>query len=135
MSSDQRLLFGGGENYSSGFPRDIRAFVRPHLERVYPQLAGIRLDYGWGGAVAITWKRLPHFGRLAPNVFFAQGYSGQGVALANLAGKLIAEALAGTAERFDIMASLPVPAFPGGVWLRYPALILGMLYYALLDRL
>ena len=135
MSSDHRLLFGGGENYSPNFPRDIRAFVRPHLEKIYPQLAGIRLDYGWGGTLAVTLKRLPHFGRLAPNVFFAQGYSGQGVALANLAGKLIAEALAGSAERFDVMASLPTPAFPGGVWLRYPALVLGMLYYALLDRL
>lgn len=135
MSSDQRLLFGGGENYSPRFPRDIRAFVRPHVEKVYPQLAGIRLDYGWGGTLSVTLKRLPHFGRLAPNVFFAQGYSGQGVALANLAGRLIAEALAGTAERFDVMASLPTPAFPGGVWLRYPALVLGMLYYALLDRL
>lgn len=135
MSSDQRLLFGGGENYSPNFPRDIRAFVRPYLERVYPQLAGIRLDYGWGGALSITLKRLPHLGRLAPNVFFAQGYSGQGVALANLAGKLIAEALGGSAERFDVMAGLPTPPFPGGVWLRYPALVLGMLYYALLDRL
>jgi gamma-glutamylputrescine oxidase len=135
MSSDYRLLFGGGENYSPRFPADIRAFVRPYLEKVYPQLAGIRLDYGWGGTLAVTLKRLPHFGRLAPNVFFAQGYSGQGVALANLAGKLIADALAGTAEQFDIMASLPTPAFPGGVWLRHPALVLGMLYYALLDRL
>ena len=135
LSSDQRLLFGGGENYSPRFPRDIRAFVRPYLEKVYPQLTGIRLDYGWGGTLAVTLKRLPHFGRLAPNVFFAQGYSGQGVALANLAGRLIAEALAGSAERFDVMASLPTPSFPGGVWLRYPALVLGMLYYALLDRL
>lgn len=135
LTPDHRLLFGGGENYSPRFPRDIRAFVRPHLERVYPQLAGVRLDYGWGGAVGITMKRLPHFGRLPPNVFFAHGYSGQGVALANLAGRLIAEAVAGTAERFDVMASLPAPRFPGGVLLRYPALVLGMLWYALLDRL
>lgn len=135
MTADQRLLFGGGENYSPRFPADISAFVRPHLEKVYPQLRGVRLDHAWGGTLAVTMKRLPHFGRLAPNVFFAQGYSGQGVALANLAGKLIAEAVAGTAERFDVMASIPAPAFPGGVWLRYPALVLGMLWYAMLDRL
>jgi gamma-glutamylputrescine oxidase len=135
MTSDHRLLFGGGENYSPRFPADIPAFVRPHLEKVYPQLRGVRLDHAWGGTLAVTMKRLPHFGRLTPNVFFAQGYSGQGVALANLAGKLIAEAVAGTAERFDVMASLPTPAFPGGVWLRYPALVLGMFWYAMLDRL
>jgi gamma-glutamylputrescine oxidase len=135
LSPDHRLLFGGGENYSSRFPDDIRAFVRPFLLKVYPQLAGVLLEYGWGGALAVTWKRLPHFGRLPPNVFFAQGYSGQGVALAHLAGKLIAEALAGTAERFDIMAALPTPAFPGGVRFRHPLLVLGMLWYALLDRL
>lgn len=135
MSPDHRLLFGGGETYSPRFPADIRAFVRPHLTKVYPQLAGVLLEYGWGGALSVTMNRLPHFGRLPPNVFFAQGYSGQGVALANLAGKLIAEALAGTAERFDVMASLPTPGFPGGVLLRYPALVLGMLWYAMLDRL
>jgi gamma-glutamylputrescine oxidase len=135
LSSDRRLLFGGGENYSPRFPADIRAFVRRHMLKVYPQFAGLRIDYGWGGTLAVTLRRLPHFGRLEPNVFFAQGYSGQGVALAHLAGKLIAEAVAGTAERFDVMAGLPTPRFPGGTLLRHPAAVLGMLYYALLDRL
>lgn len=135
LSADRRLLFGGGENYSPKYPSDIRRFVRRFMLRVYPKLAGVRIDYGWGGPVAITMKRLPHFGRLEPNVFFAQGYSGQGIALANFAGKLIAEAVSGTAERFDVMAGLPAPAFPGGTLLRYPALVLGMLYYSLLDKL
>lgn len=135
FSADRRLLFGGGESYSSRYPGDIGGFVRKFMLRIYPQLENVKIDFGWGGSVGVTVKRLPHLGRLAPNVFFAQGYSGQGIALANLAGKLIAEAVAGSAERFDIMAGLPSPAFPGGTLLRYPLMVLGMLYYALLDRL
>ena len=135
LSADRRLLFGGGETYSSTFPRDIRRFVRRFLLRVYPQLRGARIDYGWGGTLAITMRRLPDFGRIAPNGFYVQGYSGQGVALGNLAGKLIAEAVSGTAERFDVMASVPKHAFPGGTMLRYPLLVLGMLYYSMLDKL
>ncbi len=103
--------------------------------RVFPQLADKRIDYAWGGQLAITMSRLPHFGRLPGDIFFAQGYSGQGLALATLAGKLIAEAVAGTAERFDLFAQLPQRRFPGGTLLRQPALVLGMLWYALRDRL
>lgn len=135
LSADRRLVFGGGETYSSRFPADIKAFVRRFMLKVYPQLEDVRIDYAWGGTLAVTLKRLPHFGRLAPNVIFAQGFSGQGVALANLAGKLIAETISGIAERFDVMANLPTPSFPGGTLLRHPALVLGMLYYALRDRL
>ncbi len=135
LSADRRLLFGGGEAYSREPPADIAGFVRPHMLRVFPQLAGRRIDYDWGGLLAITMNRLPHFGRLAGDIYFAQGYSGQGLALASLAGKLIAEAVSGTAERFDVFAKLPHRAFPGGTWLRKPALVLGMLWYALRDRL
>jgi gamma-glutamylputrescine oxidase len=102
---------------------------------IFPQLDDVRVDYAWGGTLAITLNRLPHFGRLPPNLFFAQGYCGHGLALATLAGKLIADALAGTAEKFDVMANIPIKAFPGGTLLRWPALVLGMVYYALRDRL
>lgn len=134
-SEDGRLLFGGGENYRSGFPGDIAAFVRPYMLGIFPQLDDVSVDYAWGGTLTVTVNRLPHFGRLEPNLFFAQGYSGHGVALSNFAGKLIAEAIAGTAQRFDVMASLPTHAFPGGTLLRYPGMVLGMLYYSLKDRL
>ena len=135
LSSDRRLLFGGGENYSRRFPPDIKRFVRPYMLKIYPQLADTRIDYGWGGTLAITLKRMPQFGRLEPNLWFAHGYSGQGVGLAALAGQLMAEALSGTVERFDVMAALPTPKFPGGRWLRGPRQMLGMLYYSLRDRL
>jgi gamma-glutamylputrescine oxidase len=135
LSGDRRLLFGGGENYSSRFPADIRGFVRRHMLEIYPQLAGTRLDYGWGGRLAITLHRMPAFGRLPGNVFYALGYSGHGIPTATLAGKLLAEAVAGTAERFDVMAKMPTPKFPGGTLLRWPGLVAGMLYYSLRDRL
>ncbi len=135
LSADKRLLFGGGETYSREPPRDIAGFVRTYMLKVFPQLENARIDYAWGGQLAITMNRLPHLGRLPGDVFFAQGYSGQGVAIATLAGKLIAEALAGSAERFDLFAHIDHRCFPGGTLLRRPALVLGMLWYALRDRL
>lgn len=135
LSADRRLLFGGGETYSRHDPRDIAAFVRPYMLKVFPQLADLRIDYAWGGTLAITLSRLPQIGRLERNLYFAHGFSGQGVALTGLAGKLIAEAIAGQAERFDVFARLQHRNFPGGMWLRRPAQVLGMLYYALRDKL
>ncbi len=135
LSGDNRLIFGGGENYTSRFPSDIKQFVRKYMLKVYPQLVDTRIDYGWGGTLAITLNRMPSFGRLEPNVFYGQGYSGHGVPTATMAGKLLAEAISGTAERFDVMASLPQPMFPGGTLLRWPGLVAGMLYYSLLDKL
>ncbi len=135
LSADKRLLFGGGENYSSKFPRNIAAFVKPVMLKVYPQLKDVRIEYAWGGTLAITVNRLPCFGRIKPNILYAQGFSGQGVAMTTLAGKLVAEAVSGESERFEIMASLPSPKFPGGTLLRYPGLVAGMLYYSFRDKL
>ena len=135
LSEDRRLLFGGGESYGYRFPRDIAAKVRKPMLQVFPQLAGVRITHAWGGTLAITLSRLPHFQRLAGNILSAGGYSGHGVALATLAGRLLAEATRGQAERFDLMARLPTPRFPGGVLLRAPLLALAMSWYALRDRL
>lgn len=134
LSADKRLIFGGGERYSQTPPKDIAAFVRPFMAEVFPQIADATIDYGWGGAVAVTMNRLPHIGRRG-NVFFAHGFSGHGALVTTLAGELIAEAMAGTAERFDVLAGLPSRPFPGGKWLRQPLATLGLLYYAMKDRL
>ncbi|MBM3517392.1 MAG: FAD-binding oxidoreductase [Alphaproteobacteria bacterium] len=134
LSADGRLLFGGRASYANLEPADVMAYMRRRMLRVFPQLTDTPLDYVWGGLIGITMDRMPHLGRLAPNVFFAQGYSGQGVALAPFAGELIAAVIAGTAERFDVLTRLPHAAFPGGP-LRTPALALGMLYYRLRDLL
>jgi len=134
-SPDGRLIFGGGETYSRRPPAALAEFVTRHLLRIYPQLKGTRVDYAWGGTLAITMKRLPFIRRLRPGVYVAAGYSGQGVALAPFAGKVLADAIRGDTARLDRFAALPVPPFPGGKLLRYPALVAGMSWYALRDRL
>ena len=135
LTADHRLLFGGRVNYSDLASFDAPAATRKRMLRVFPQLADAAIDYYWGGYVDITLNRAPHFGRIAPNVYFLQGFSGQGVALAGIAGKLVAEAIDGTAGRFDVFASIPHHAFPGGALLRRPLLVLAMLYYRLKDLL
>lgn len=133
-SDDGRLLFGGGESYGYRFPRDIAALVRKPMLAVYPQLRDARIDYAWGGTLAITMSRLPCFYRPAANMLSASGYSGHGVALATLAGRVMAEAVAGQAGSFDLLAKLPMARFPGGPALRSPLLALAMTWYALRDR-
>lgn len=135
LDAERRLVFGGGETVTYRFPRDIASVVRPHLLSVYPQLEGVELTHAWGGTLAITMNRMPCFARPAPNCLSASGYSGHGVALATLAGRLMAEAVAGQAERFDAMAAVPTRPFPGGAMLRQPLLVAGMAWFGLRDRL
>ena len=134
LSADGRLIFGGGERYSPDPPRDIAGFVRPHMERVFPQLRGAPIAHAWGGLVSVTRTRLPHVGRRG-DILFAHGYSGLGVMLSTLAGKLLVEAITGRADRFDLFAALEPPPFPGGGALRGPLHVLGMLWYAFRDRI
>lgn len=135
MDDQRRLIFGGGETLSYRFPDDIAAMVRPHLLSVYPQLADVALTHAWGGTLAITMNRMPYFDRPAPNCLSACGYSGHGVAMATLAGKLMAKAIAGQAQGFDAMAAVPTHKFPGGTLLRWPMLVAAMSWYGLRDRL
>jgi gamma-glutamylputrescine oxidase len=135
LSADHRMLFGGRVSYSALAPFRAAGATRARMLRVFPQLADVRTEYAWGGYVDITMNRAPHFGRLAPNVYFLQGFSGHGIALAGIAGALVAETIAGTAERFDVFAKIPHHNFPGGSLLRRPALVLAMLYYRLKDLL
>ncbi len=132
---DGRLLFGGGETYGYRFPRDIAGLVRRRMLSVYPGLADVAIDHAWGGTLAITRSRLPVFARPAPGLWSASGYSGHGIALGLYAGEMIGQAIGGTAERFDTMAALPAPAFPGGGRLRAPLLATAMTWFALRDRL
>ena len=134
-SGDGRLVFGGGETYSRREPRDLFGFVRRHMLRIYPKLAPTRIEYAWGGTLAVTLPRLPFIRKVRTGVYVAAGYSGQGVALAPFAGKILADAIRGNPAALDAFAALPVPPFPGGTLLRKPALVAGMLWYALRDRL
>jgi gamma-glutamylputrescine oxidase len=134
LSEDNRLLFGGAETYGYRFPDAVKAVTKPMLV-VYPQLAGTRIDYAWGGTLAITMNRLPCFLRVAPNALSASGYSGYGVAMATMAGKVMAQAVGGQAAGFDLLADLPQQRFPGGAALRWPLLVAAMTWYGLRDRL
>lgn len=134
-SADHRLLFGGRVSYSGLDPFDTAQATRARMLKVFPMLRDARIEYSWGGYVDITLNRAPDFGRLAPEVYYLQGFSGHGIALTGLAGKLVAEAIAGDAGRFDVFARIPHREFPGGQWLRRPALVLAMLYYRLRDLL
>lgn len=134
-SHDHRLLFGGGESYGYRFPRDIAAKVRGPMSVIFPQLKNVKIDYAWGGTLAITMKRLPYLARLAPNVLSASGYSGHGVGTATHAGMLMARAIEGDSDGFDAMAALPATPFPGGPAMRSPLLTLAMTWYSLRDRI
>lgn len=135
LSADRRLLFGGRVSYSALQPPQLAKSMQRRLARIFPQAADLEVEYAWGGYLDITRSRAPDFGRLAPNIFYLQGFSGHGMSLAGLAGKLVAEAVCGTAERFDVFARLPHRDFPGGALLRRPTLVLAMLYYRLKDLL
>ena len=133
-SKDHRMLFGGRASYSGITPPVLGEYMRPRMTAVFPHLKDVKIEYAWGGHIAITSNRIPDCGRLSPTVFYAHGYSGQGVALANIYGKLMAEAVRGTAERFDLLARVKHVAFPGGA-LRTPLLMAAMMYYRIKDAL
>ncbi len=135
LSGDRRLLYGGEVSYDGREPPGLQARMDAKIARLFPALEGIRIDYRWGGDVAITLNRAPDFGRLDSNFFYAQGYSGHGMSLAGLAGQLLADAIAGQAERFDVFAAMPHRDFPGGRWLRTPLLVLATNFYKERDRL
>ncbi len=135
FSEDSRLLFGGSESYGYRFPKDIAAKVQKPMLEIFPQLANTRIDYAWGGTLGITMNRMPDFARLQGHILSASGYSGHGVAMATLGGKMAADAIRGQAEQFDLMAAVPTLTFPGGVGLRLPLLAAAMLWYSLRDRL
>ena len=134
-SFDHRLLFGGRVSYSGLDPSNTARATRARMLKVFPQLADVEIEYSWGGFVDITMSRAPDFGRLAPNVYYLQGFSGHGIALTGMAGKLVAEAIAGQAERFDVFGRLQHRDFPGGRTFRTPALVLAMLWFRLRDLL
>jgi len=134
LSQDRRMLFGGIETYSYTFPRDIAAKVSKPMLQIYPHLKGTRIDYAWGGTLGITRSRMPNVMRIGETILSAGGFSGHGVAMATLSGKIMAEAIAGRRENFDLLRDVPTPAFPGGTLLRFPLLVLAMTWFAMRDK-
>jgi gamma-glutamylputrescine oxidase len=134
-TSDNRLLYGGGIGYGGQDPANLTGIIRPNMVKTFPELANISIDYAWSGNFALTLTRIPHVGRLSDSVYFSHGDSGHGVTTTHLLGKILGEAVAGHAGRFDVWASLPSLPFPGGRALRVPLTALGAWWYGLRDRL
>jgi gamma-glutamylputrescine oxidase len=135
LSADRRLLFGGACNYSGRDPASIKSFILPRMQKVYPQLKDVRIDYEWGGKVGIVLRRIPTVGRISGNVYYCQGYSGHGVCASHVMGEVMADAVSGTMERFDLFAEMKHYRIPGTQWFGNQIIALGMLYYKLMDRL
>ncbi|MCS5592144.1 MAG: FAD-binding oxidoreductase [Gammaproteobacteria bacterium] len=135
LTADKRLLFGGGTVYGGSDPKDVIAKLRPNMEKVFPQLKGIEVDYAWSGNFALSFSRVPQMGRLDDDVYFAHGYSGHGVTGSHLFGRILSEAIDGNTKRFDEFAKVPWIPFPGGRSLRVPYSIAGSWWYGLRDAL
>ncbi|WP_374442594.1 NAD(P)/FAD-dependent oxidoreductase [Pseudomonas panipatensis] len=135
LSGDKRLIFGGGVIYGARDPADIEAIIRPKMLKAFPQLKNVKIDFAWTGNFLLTLSRLPQVGRIGDNIYYSQGCSGHGVTYTHLAGKVLAEALRGQAERFDAFADLPHYPFPGGRLFRVPFTAMGAWYYNLRDKL
>jgi glycine/D-amino acid oxidase-like deaminating enzyme len=135
LSADKRLLFGGRFTYFGSDPEVIKKNLTPRLLKIWPQLANTKFDFGWGGTLGVTANRVPQMGKLAPNIFYSQGYSGHGVNVTHLAGQIMAEAVGGTLERYDIFANIKPLTIPGQHIFRRQMVALGMLYYKLVDWL
>ena len=135
LSGDKRMLFGGGTVYGGADPRDIEAKLRGNMEKVFPQLKGIQIDYAWSGNFALSFSRVPQMGRLGKNTYFAHGYSGHGVTGSHTFGRILSEAIDGDLTRFDVFENIPWYPFPGGRVFRVPYSVMGSWWYALRDRL
>ena len=130
------MIFGGGETYTSKFVKNPINYVAERMYKVFPELRESKIDFCWGGTLAITINRLPIFGSIVKDkIIYAHGYSGHGVGLTTLAGKLIAEKISGNSDRFNFFASIPHITIPGGDLLRRPAYSLGVAYYKFLDSI
>ncbi len=134
LSDDNRLLFGGAESYGYRFPDIIKAVTKPMLD-IYPQMRDVKIDYAWGGTLAITVNRMPALLRIHPNVMAASACSGHGVAMATMTGRIMAQAIHAQSAEFDLLSSLRLPSFPGGAALRWPLLVMAMTWYSMRDRL
>ncbi|MDE8345510.1 MAG: FAD-binding oxidoreductase, partial [Acidocella sp.] len=134
-SADDRIIYGGGIVYGGQDSESIRAKIIPNMLKVFPGLKDARIDYTWSGNFALTLTRFPQMGRISPSVYFSHGDSGHGVTTTHLLGRILGEAVAGVAGRFDVFAGLPYYPFPGGKALRVPLTVLGSWYYRLRDVL
>ncbi|GAA6133910.1 FAD-binding oxidoreductase [Oceaniserpentilla sp. 4NH20-0058] len=135
LSNEGRLIYGGGVTYGAREPSKIKSMIVPNMLKTFPQLKNTKVDFAWTGNFLLTLMRLPQFGRIGKNIYYAQGYSGHGLTSTHLAGKVLSEVIQGDAKRFDVFAGLPQYPFPGGQTFRVPFTAMGAFYYNLKDKL
>jgi gamma-glutamylputrescine oxidase len=135
LSADRRMLFGGRVSYSTSLPAHLAQSMRQRMVQVFPQLAKVQIDHTWSGFVDISLKRAPDWGRLDEGVYFAQGFSGHGLAATTLAGRVIAQAVAGDTHALSVFERIRQSPFPGGPIWRIPLLLAGTSYYRVMDWL
>lgn len=134
LTADNRLMFGGGTNYSGRDPKNVAAELRPAIERTFPQLKGVDIEFAWAGMAGIVINRIPQLGKIAPNIFYCQGYSGHGVATSHIMAEIMAQAIDGQMREFDLFAAMRHIRIPLNEWFGNQALALGMLYYTLREN-
>jgi len=135
LSADKRLLFGGGTVYGGSDPSNIEAKLRPNMDKVFPQLKDVKIDYAWSGNFALSFSRVPQMGRIGDNTYFAHGYSGHGVTGSHTFGRILSEAIDGDLTRFDVFENVPWYPFPGGRMFRVPYSVMGSWWYGLRDKM
>ena len=135
LSADKRLLFGGACNYSGRDPSSIKSYILPRMLKIYPQLKDVKIEFEWGGKIGIVLNRCPAVGRINNNVYYCQGYSGHGVNATHTMGEIMADAISGTMEKFDLFADINHFRLPGSQWMGNQIIAMGMMYYKLKDRL
>jgi gamma-glutamylputrescine oxidase len=135
LSADKRLLFGGACNYSGRDPHSIKSYIHPRMLKIYPQLKDVKIEFEWGGKIGVVLNRTPTVGRINNNVYYCQGYSGHGVSPTHAMGEIMADAIAGTMEKFDMFANVNHFRMPGSQWMGHQIIAMGMLYYKMKDRL
>ncbi|MCX7671685.1 MAG: FAD-binding oxidoreductase [Anaerolineae bacterium] len=133
LTADRRLIFGGGTNYSGRDSADIAAELRPAIEATYPRLKGVKIAYQWSGKAGIIVNRIPHLGRVAPNIFYAEGYSGHGIATSHIVAEIMGMAITGHMGEFDTFAQVRHLRLPFGAWVGQQAMALGMWYFGLRE--
>ncbi len=135
LTADKRLMFGGGANYSGRESRDIRAELRPGIEKTFPRLKGVEIEYAWSGMMGIVVNRIPQLGKLSDNVYYAQGYSGHGIGLTHIIAEIMGDAVAGSMEKFDVFADISHIRLPFGDWVSGQMMAAGMWYYGMMEKL
>ncbi|MBL6953795.1 MAG: FAD-binding oxidoreductase [Alphaproteobacteria bacterium] len=101
---DSRILWGGRISVRQSEPPGLAGLMRGDLLKVYPQLAGVKMETAWGGLMSYATHKMPQIGEAAPRVWYAMGFGGHGVNTTTMAGELVAGAIAERDDRYRLLA-------------------------------